>query len=177
MIATEIKTMRLNLGGRGTSIPGFTTVDLDEENKDGIKADVSDLSMIEDGSAEEIYASHILEHFPHVKTEAVLKEWFRVLKKGGRILIGVPDFQRTIEIYLQLGLIPWVTNFLYGDQEYPLAYHYAPFTFGSLSKTLNKVGFSKIKRLYSMPYNVSDCATLKFNIDGKPVSLNVEAYK
>ncbi len=169
--------IRLNLGGRGTKIPGFQTVDLSEEHDVQIKSDVSNLWMFKDNTVAEIYASQILEHFPHVKTESVLKEWYRVLSPGSRITIGVPDFHRAVEIYLEIGLAPWVTNQLFGDQIYPLAFHYAPFTFASLSAQLNAVGFKRIKRIGNMPYGIKDCSANILNIDGKPVSLNVEAYK
>lgn len=171
------QTLKLNLGGRGTHIPGFTTVDLSEENTDGIKADVSDLSMIETGSVSEIYASQILEHFPHVKTDAVLAEWFRVLAKGGKLIVGVPDFERAIELYKSHGLTAWVVNFLYGDQGYDLAYHYAPFTFARLAGLLSKAGFSDVKRIADMPHGLSDCSSLISTVDSKRVSLNVEAIK
>lgn len=176
MIATEIETLRLNLGGRGTKVPGFLTVDLSEEHDVDIKADVSNLPMA-DGSVAEIYASQILEHFPHVRTEAVLKEWYRVLKPSGKIVIGVPDFQRAIELYQAHGLTAWVVNFLYGDQGYPLAYHYAPFTFASLAAQLDKAGFRNVKRISVMPHGLADCSGLVSTMDGKSVSLNVEAWK
>lgn len=169
--------IRLNLGGRGTKIEGFKTVDLSEEHDVDIRSDVSDLSMFEDGSVTELYCSQVLEHFPHVKTDSVLKEWHRVLKKGGKIVIGVPDFARAIELYQLHGLTDWVMNFLYGDQGYPLAYHYRPFTFSSLAAILDKAGFSQIKRITEMPYGIKDCSGLQCNTDGKSVSLNVEAYK
>ena len=169
--------IRLNLGGRGTKIPGFSTVDLSPDHDVDYKTDVSDLSMFEDGSVTEIYASHVLEHFPHVRTMSVLREWNRVLKRGGLIHIAVPDFQRAIEVYLRAGLCPWVTNFLYGDQGYPLAYHYAPFTFSSLAKQLYDAGFSDSKRVFRLPYSISDCSTLISTIDNKSVSLNVTATK
>lgn len=38
-----------------------------------------------------IYASHVLEHIPWYQTSEVLKEWYRLLKKGGSIEIFVPD--------------------------------------------------------------------------------------
>ncbi len=178
MIATEEKVMtKLNLGGRGTKIAGFQTVDLSEEHDVQVKSDVSNLWMFKDNEVDEIYASQILEHFPHVKTESVLKEWYRVLKPGAKITIGVPDFKRAIEIYLEMGLLPWVVNQLYGDQIYPLAFHYAPFTFGTLAAQLARVGFRNVKRLTEMPYGIKDCSANVFNLDGKPVSLNVEAWK
>lgn len=169
--------IRLNLGGRGTKIQGFQTVDLSEEHDVQIKSDVSNLWMFRDETVQEIYASQILEHFPHLKTESVLKEWHRVLMPGARITIGVPDFQRAVEIYLEIGLVPWVVNQLYGDQIYPLAFHYAPFTFASLSAVMHKVGFTKIRRIRDMPYGIVDCSANLFNMDGKPVSLNVEAFR
>jgi len=167
----------LNLGCRTTRIPGFLNVDLFEGDGVDIRTDVSDLSMFEDCSIPEIYSSHILEHFSHTKTRDVLKEWFRVLKPKGQIHIAVPDFQRAIEVYLKIGLCPWVTNFLYGDQGYPLAYHYAPFTFASLAKQLYNAGFSEIKRVPAFPYRISDCSTLVSTVDSKSVSLNVTAFK
>lgn len=169
--------IRLNLGGRGTVIAGFTTVDLSELNKDGIHSDISDLWMFETETVDEIYASHVLEHFSHTKTGDVLKEWFRVLKKGGKIWVAVPDFQRAIEIYQKYGLVPWVVNFLYGDQGYPLAYHYTGFTFATLAGQLADAGFRSIKRISTMPYGVRDCSGNVSNTDGKSVSLNVGAIK
>jgi predicted SAM-dependent methyltransferase len=168
---------RLNLGGRGTKINGFQTVDLSEDHDVEIKSDVSNLWMFRDGTVDEIYASQILEHFPHVKTESVLKEWYRVLKPGAKITIGVPDFARAIQIYQEYGLCDWVVNQLYGDQIYPLAFHYVPFNFARLAKIMDTVGFQRIKRIKEMPYGIQDCSSNIFNLDGKSVSLNVEAYK
>lgn len=169
--------IRLNLGGRGTKINGFKTVDLSDEHDVDVKADVSDLRMYPEGSVSEVYASQVLEHFPHIKTESVLKEWYRILKPGAKITIGVPDFHRAIEIYQQHGLCDWVVNQLYGDQIYSLAFHYTPFNFARLAKLLDTVGFQRIKRIKDMPYGINDCSANVCNQDGKSVSLNVEAYK
>lgn len=177
MIAIAQEVIRLNLGGRHKPIVGFLTVDLCDEFKPDIKADVSDLSMFESESVDEIYASQILEHFPHVRTQYVLEEWYRVLKKGARMTVGVPDFARAIELYQKFGLVDFITNLLYGDQLYPLAYHYRPFTFGTLAGLLDKVGFRKIRKIDKMPYGIIDCSSLITNLDNRNVSLNVEAWK
>lgn len=169
--------LRLNLGGRGTIIKGFKTVDLSEEHNVDFKADVSNLSMFKDGEVDEIYASQILEHFPHVRTLDVLKEWLRVLKHGAKITIGVPDFHRAIDLYQKYGLTDYLVNSLYGDQIYDLAFHYAPFTFARLANLMDKVGFRNIRRIQQMPYGIIDCSALVSTKDGKPVSLNVEAVK
>jgi predicted SAM-dependent methyltransferase len=45
-----------------------------------------------DGSLDYLYSSHLLEDF--IDTRAVLVEWLRVLKVGGRLIIYCPDEQR-----------------------------------------------------------------------------------
>ena len=167
--------IRLLLGGRTTRIEGFTNVDLYEGPEVDIRTDISDLSMFKDGEVTEMYNSHCLEHFPHVRTLSVLKEWRRVLKNGGKAYIAVPDFDAMVRIYTKTGLTDWVKNMLYGDQIYDLAFHYAPFTFASLAKQVIDAGFSDVKRIKDMPYGLKDCSTLVSTIDRTPISLNIEA--
>jgi predicted SAM-dependent methyltransferase len=45
-------------------------------------------------SVDEIRASHVLEHFPNGQIEAVIADWVRCLKKGGKLKIAVPDFEK-----------------------------------------------------------------------------------
>jgi ubiquinone/menaquinone biosynthesis C-methylase UbiE len=151
--------LKLNLGG---------------DNVD-IATDLSDLSMVESGSVEEIYASHCLEHFSHLKTVDVLKEWRRVMKKGCKAYIAVPDLEVTARMILKDGLSDWAINFLYGDQVYDKAYHYTAFDFPRLAKCLVKAGWSDVKRIVDMPYKLDDCSWLRYSNGGERVSLNVEA--
>jgi len=145
-----------------------------------IVGDISDLSRFRDGEIAEIYASHCLEHFPHVKTLSVLKEWARVLAPGGILYVAVPDFRRAIDIYLASpnGLENWVINYVYGDQGYPTAFHYAGFDFHRLSRLLREAGFSDISRVANFPIgNLSDCSRIVSTVDGQPVSLNMVAIR
>lgn len=169
--------IRLNLGGRDTRINGFLNVDLKEGETTDIVADCSDLRRFEEGSVKEIYASNILEHFPHPKTLTVLKEWHRVLVPKGKLYVSVPDFNRVIDLAKEFGFVPFVRNLLFGDQGYDLAFHYTCFTMASLAKDVIDVGFSDIKRLGLMPYNVADCSANADTFHGKLVSLNVEITK
>lgn len=54
-----------------------------------IVADVSKPLPLEDNSVDTIIARHLLEHM--IDPITVLKNWRRVLKNGGRIIIAVPD--------------------------------------------------------------------------------------
>ncbi len=41
-----------------------------------------------------VYSSHVLEDFPEHETAAILREWTRVLKPGGHLVLLLPDQQR-----------------------------------------------------------------------------------
>ena len=51
--------------------------------------DATKLHWFHDGVLDYIYSSHLLEDFP--ETESVLREWLRVLKPGGNLIIFCPD--------------------------------------------------------------------------------------
>ena len=176
MIAQD--TVKLNLGSRNRAIPGFIGIDCDQHEGVDIVGDISDLSRFADGSVEEIYASHVFEHFPHTKAAAVLAEWFRVLAPGGKLYIAVPDFERCVELYGAIGLSEWIVRFLCGDQEYKTAYHYNLFDEARLSGMLKEAGFADSFRVEQFPIgDEGDCSNLKSTIDGEPVSLNMIATK
>lgn len=174
--------IRLNLGGAGEGflsgrIPGFLTVDLRDVPDTDILCDVSDLRRFPDGSVDAVYASNVLEHFSLKKTVDVLKEWGRVLKPGAPLYISVPDFHAAVELYHKTGLVDWLRYHLWGDQEHPLNYHYNCFTFASLAKDLMNAGFSDAKRVSEWPFPVKDGSTNCNTVDGKLISLNVEARR
>lgn len=56
--------------------------------------DARDLYWFRDGVLDFVYSSHVLEDFEH--PGELVKEWFRVLKPGGRVIIYCPDQVRYI---------------------------------------------------------------------------------
>ncbi len=166
---------KLLLGGRESSIPGFLNVDCADIPSVDIVSDITKLPMIKDGTVLEIYASHCLEHQPHTQTLDVLKEWRRVLTKGGSCYISVPDMDFTLRAYAREGLTEFLVHLIWGDQAYDMAYHYVGFTYARLAALLVKSGFSDVRRRKFMPYGVKDCSTLVDNHKNEPISLTVEA--
>lgn len=61
--------------------------------------DVRNPTNIADNSVEMIYSSHMVEHLEHHELVAHLKECHRMLKKGGVLRLGVPDFASIIRNY------------------------------------------------------------------------------
>jgi ADP-heptose:LPS heptosyltransferase len=49
------------------------------------------LDLFASGSMDFIFSSHMLEHIPYDKCEAALKEWWRLMKRDGYLVIYVPD--------------------------------------------------------------------------------------
>lgn len=106
--------MKLNLGSDTYRIPGFTNVDISPEAQPDILCDVTRMPMIETGTVEEIFASHILEHLPF--DTPALHEWHRVLAPGGLITIAVPDIERALNILRCGGCsVEYFTSLIFGE--------------------------------------------------------------
>jgi predicted SAM-dependent methyltransferase len=179
-----IEYKKLNLGCRTSRIPGFLNVDVDggpfpeKDVEPDIIADASNMEMVESGSVDEVYASNILEHFPHSRTLEVLKEWNRVLKPGGVLWISVPDFEAILRLYKLAGnLNKWMINFMYGDQYHKYAFHYIIFTWANLQELLMEAGFTKFEKLVDLPYRLGDGSTLRDTWTKERVALNCKAVK
>ena len=81
------------------------TLDIDPNCNPNIIGSMTDLSMIEDNSFDAVYSSHNIEHlFVHEAVLAV-KEFFRVIKDTGYVMIVCPDIISTCEAILEKGSI------------------------------------------------------------------------
>lgn len=72
-------------------------VNIDLENAD-INCDLKKLDLPDD-HADIAVAIHVIEHFYYWDVQAVLKEWLRVLKPGGKIVLELPCMDKVI-LYL-----------------------------------------------------------------------------
>ena len=85
------KLIRLDLGAGYSRKPGYLRVDLDPDCKPDYLLPADNLTKVRSESVDEVYSAHLLEHFAQDKTFIVLREWYRVLKPGGKLLLKVPD--------------------------------------------------------------------------------------
>ena len=71
--------------------------DIDEKVNPDIVGTLLDMSAVETGSVDAIYSSHNIEHvFPH-EVPIVLREFHRVLKDDGMVVLVCPDLQSVCE--------------------------------------------------------------------------------
>lgn len=177
--------MKLHIGCGERNLTGYKHYDIRKINKHiDYVGKAEDLSKFDDESVDEIYACHLLEHFGRWKVEEVLKEWNRVLVRGGVLRIAVPDFEAVAQEYTENHNLEKLMGLLYGGQDYDYNYHYGTFDFTYLKEKLQKSGFGKIERYDWKDFlseGYDDCSRAylpHMDIEhGRLMSLNVVAVK
>ena len=91
--------MKLNLGCGNDILPDFVNCDRYDAACD-VCCDAKNLPF-KTNSIDEIYASHLIEHFNFFEAFEVLREWKRVLKPGGILRIETPDMEKSCEAFLK----------------------------------------------------------------------------
>lgn len=145
----EGNVLRLNIGGGVKRLPGWTNVDIAPRDGVDIVADARAIPL-PDGCAREIMAIHLLEHFYVWEVPEVLREWHRLLRSGGELVLELPDMMKALHNILegraekkpgQLGM--WA---LYGDPTTrdPLMCHKWAWTPTTLTPVLREVGFDRV---------------------------------
>ena len=142
--------MKLNLGCGLDKRKEFINIDIRGEVKPDLVWDLGKIPYpYENDVIDEIIAKDILEHFPFKAIEPLLKEWYRLLKKGGRIYIQAPDLGYIAKEVILNRKYDYkeISFWIYGEQDYLTNFHKAGFTICTLKFLLESIGFivEKIK--------------------------------
>ncbi len=165
--------IKLNLGCGNELLPSYINVDLYNKKADK-NFDAAEITY-PDESVDEIRAYHLIEHFPYsIAKDKVLKEWYRVLKKGGLLHIETPDLLNSCRLFV--GCNREIETKLYGHffavPEEPGNVHYFLYTEEVLRSLLKFIGFSDIKRMEPDSSYTKENGALP-----KEVFLNMIGYK
>ncbi len=140
--------MKVNLGCGTTYKEGYLNVDAFDTTVADKRMSATDLQL-DDNSADEVYASQLIEHLGITGSIYTLSECFRALKPQKKLIIETPDLQRSFEIYVNGGredrkqILPWI----YGV-DIPGMVHRFCFPEDLLEETLQKIGFTNICKEY-----------------------------
>lgn len=137
--------MKLHLGCGKKILSGYVNIDA---NCGDVHGDIRDLSAYENNSVDEILAVHVWEHFWLNEVLGIAKEWKRVLKPSGKLILEMPCQEKVFDLIslgaTQQNLTLWA---MYGDpstirSEQDL--HKWLWSAKDVSFTLNHAGFESI---------------------------------
>ena len=139
------RPLRVNLGCGHRPIAGY--VNLDGRDLPGVDvvADVHNLPFA-DGTIDEFFSSHFLEHFPQEEVVRILLPSLRQkLAAGGRLRAVVPDIEAMMRGYIA-GDVAYddLREVTYGAQDYSGDFHYNMYTPESLTTILERAGFGSV---------------------------------
>jgi hypothetical protein len=83
--------VKFNMGCGRDKFEGYIGIDKYNDAAD-IKEDVTKLSLPY-SCADEIYASHLIEHIPNFQIPEVLTSWFNILKPEGQLILETPNLE------------------------------------------------------------------------------------
>lgn len=91
---------RLNLGCGGKRMSGWINCDLFPSPTVDEAFSLDDIPYAS-GTVEALHSEHALEHLPRHRAEAAIKEWARVLKPGGELLLKIPDLELCCRYFVE----------------------------------------------------------------------------
>lgn len=159
---TKKKLVQVNLGC-GTNLPeGFINVDIHRpSNADTSFIEGSVLSIpLDTESVDYVICDQVLEHLAMADVVPALYEMRRVLKKGGRAVIIVPDFEDAVRQWLSINhnsffnpmVYHYLSEVIYGNQQHEGEFHKTAMCAGFLNYALGVAGFVQ-KELVFYPAN------------------------
>lgn len=134
---------------------------LDIEQRNLIKQDVVvdmyaedyDNLPFEENSLDEILLVQVFEHFSWEEGKTLLNYWYKLLKPGGKIIIDVPDLDRTVDGYYHSRTQydkDWYARLLFGSQKNKYAFHKGMYNKESLERALKEAKFKHIQQARSL---------------------------
>ncbi len=148
-------TLKLNVGCGNVYFPGWVNIDIEAEGAD-LKHDLREPLPYEDNAAEFIYNEHFIEHLTVQEGEVVLKDFYRVLKKGGVLRVATLDLDYIVYRYcFNWKRQAWISNYGYEWLETKAEMinlcfrewgHQYLYNREELERRLRKAGFAEISR-------------------------------
>ena len=124
---------------------GYRCINVDIRNlsKTNVISDVKSLPF-KNEMFDYVLASDIVEHFPILETDSLLKEWRRVLVKDGVLEVRTPNLKWAVLHYVHNRDAKFVSYHIFGGQDYFGNFHYVIFDRFWLRDIMLRNGFMEI---------------------------------
>lgn len=140
--------MKLNIGCGNEKWEGFVNCDIDESLKPDKVVDLKKSDWgFEEGSAEEVWISHTIEHVEKKYWTNIFYEANRALKTTGLLILTFPEFTKCAEFWKlnYQGRREYWEHTLYGRQETEDDYHVALCDTDEILSYLRDYGFGHFR--------------------------------
>jgi predicted SAM-dependent methyltransferase len=174
---------KLHLGCGEIYLDGYTNIDFATSKAQGnckpdIIGDFTKLTYPEN-YFDEIYLSHVFEHFPRWQAFNLLIQWNKMLKKDGVLRIEVPDTEESMLQYFRSNSIEFrmkVLRHMYGSHEDKWAVHWEGWTVTKLHVALEACGFANESRVDKNGGGWNPAVEVTALKKGKPDRNKIEYY-
>lgn len=158
------KVRKLQLGSGTNRYDGWFNTDLYPRGGNAY-LDVTSPLPFKDNTFDYIYSEHMIEHISFQDAEQLLRESYRILRRGGKLRIATPDLSHYVSLFgenkspQQNEYIDWMhSNWInkagikYKNESFILNLamhswgHLFIFDFNTLNSVLSDIGFGEIKQ-------------------------------
>jgi predicted SAM-dependent methyltransferase len=169
--------VKLHIGGEEAR-EGWKILNIQQKPGVDFIGDILDLSQFADESCDEVYASHVVEHVHQAKAFEMFKGLARVLKKGGKLYVAVPDMDVLCHSFISpqasFEMKFHIMRMMFGGQMDAYDFHYFGWNELFMRVALGNAGFASANKVQSFGLfnDTSDYVPYGF-----PISLNMVAVK
>lgn len=173
------KEIKLHLGCGGVKKEGYINIDVKKTPATDLVWNLTKKLPFENNSVDMIECYHLLEHLPvclmaninpsygkkYEDIIRLLKEWRRVLKPGGKLVIEAPDFERIIEEYQKAEdekkeeFLPYIFGGFRNKNIYDI--HRWGVGRYRLAYIFQEAGFQKFEFKEAQDYHIKSCPCLR----------------
>ena len=169
---------KLHIGGM-VRRDGWEIMDALERPEVDHLGNAQDLSRFPDGTFDEVYTSHVIEHFDYNgPLQAALKERCRVLTPTGCLYLAFPDMANLTRMYssgkLNMEQRHFVMRMIFGGHVDAYDYHLVGLDEEIMCSLLGTIGFKRAELVRD--FGLFDDTSREVFL-GVPISCNLIAYK
>ncbi|MEX0918404.1 MAG: methyltransferase domain-containing protein [Candidatus Paceibacterota bacterium] len=168
-------TSKIQIGGGKHILEGYLNIDIVPPAD--LICDIREGIPLESQSSEFIFSEHFFEHVDYpISSKKIISEFFRILKYGGQVVLGVPDSELVVKSYVnkdrefyEKALNTWyinrgclddfntyidLLNYHFRDQDDDEKYnpHYWAYDFDKLQSLFRNAKFNKVERWEFDPF-------------------------